>query len=254
MRHIQARLPHVNLVYVADQAHVPYGSRSPAEIRSLCRAVTRFLLSQQARLIVVACNTASGAALADLRLAFPELPFVGMEPAVKPAAAMTRSGKVGVLATAGTFQSQPYAALMARHAQHVQVFEDPCPGLVQQIESGAVDAPETRDLLERCLAPMLAAGIDTLVLGCTHYPFVQPQIHSITNNTVTVIDPAPAVARQTERVLRQAGLLSRLAHTGDLLAFTTADPRRFSAIARRLLDLDLVARGARWHQGEILPA
>lgn len=254
MRHIRARLPHEHLIYVADQAHVPYGSRSLAEIRRLCRAVSRFLLVHQTKLIVVACNTASGAALVNLRQAFPEVPFVGMEPAVKPAAGVTRSAKVGVLATIGTFHSQRYAALMARHAQTVVLFEEPCFGLVEQIEAGAIDTPETRKLLEECLAPMLIAGVDTLVLGCTHYPFVQPLIQSITKNAITIIDPAPAVARQTERVLRESRLLSPQACEGDILAFTTGDPERFSHLARRLTNMELVVRRALWRDGDVLPA
>ena len=179
LRHIRSQLPAADLVYLADQAHVPYGVRTLAEIRHFSQEITRFLLAQGSDLIVVACNTASGAALTYLRETFPQTPFVGMEPAVKPAARQTRSGMVGVLATVSTFGSPRYAHLMARFARTIQVFEDPCLGLVPLIEAGKVDAMETAVLLRRILTPMLTAGVDTLVLGCTHYPFVQPVIERL---------------------------------------------------------------------------
>ncbi len=147
LRHLRAQLPHENFIYIADQAHVPYGRRPLADIRALSEAVTQFLLTQNAKLIVIACNTVSGAALNSLRRTFPSLPFVGMEPAVKPAAAQTKSGKVGVLATAGTFESQRYLSLMHRFAKDVEVFENPCIGLVELIEAGQLDGADTTELL-----------------------------------------------------------------------------------------------------------
>ena len=202
LRHLRAQLPHENFIYIADQAHVPYGRRPLADIRALSEAITRFLLSHDVKLIVIACNTASGAALNSLRRTFPSLPFVGMEPAVKPAAAQTKSGKVGVLATAGTFESQRYLSLMRRFAKDVEVFENPCIGLVERIEDGQLDGEETAVIVRNCVQPMLDAGVDTLVLGCTHYPFIRPLLEEICKNTssdrtISIIDPAPAIARQT---------------------------------------------------------
>lgn len=158
-----------------------------------------------------------------------------MEPAVKPGAAVTRTGKVGVLATAGTISSQRYQDLMTRHAQGVQVMADPCRGLVELIEAGLVDAPETEQLLRSRLEPMLAAGVDTLILGCTHYPFVLPLIQRITGPEITTIDPAPAVARQTHRVLAERGLLTPPSAPGRLHLYTSGDPGRLADLAGRLL-------------------
>jgi glutamate racemase len=251
LRHICALLPQEHLLYLADQAHVPYGPRSLAEIHRFSEGITHFLLAQGAKLIVVACNTASGAALTHLRQSFPDVPFVGMEPAVKPAAEQTRSGQVGVLATTSTFESRRYGALMARFARNVTVYEDPCRGLVEQIEAGQVDTPQTEALLRRTLEPMLAAGVDTVVLGCTHYPFVAPVIDRIVGPAVTLIDPAPAVARQTVRLLSQHGLLAAPEQVGQARLFTTGDVERLAELVTRLLGYPLPVESAVW-QGDLL--
>jgi glutamate racemase len=205
LRQIRRLLPAADLQYVADQAHVPYGQRSAEQVRRYSEGITRFLLEAGASMIVVACNTASAAALDHLRQTFPDVPFVGMEPAVKPGAAATRSGIVGVLATAGTFDSERYARLRQRFAAGIHVLEDPCPGLVEHIEAGQLDTPQTCALLQTALTPMLEAGVDSVVLGCTHYPFVLPLIEEIAGGQVTVIDPAPAVARQVQRIWQENG-------------------------------------------------
>lgn len=205
---ILAALPREAIYYYADTAHVPYGPRSREEISQFSHDITRHLLHQGCKLIVVACNTATAAALYELRAHWPEVPFVGMEPAVKPAAQATRAGKVGVLATAATFSSERYATLMHRYAGEVQVWENPCLGLVPLIEARRWEDAETEALLRTIIEPMLAAGVDTLVLGCTHYPFVLPLIRRIVGPEFSIIDPAPAVARQVERRLRELNLLS----------------------------------------------
>lgn len=204
---IRQQLPCQPAIYLADQAHVPYGARTKDEVRAYSEEITRFLLKEGARLIVVACNTASAAALFHLRRAFPDVPFVGMEPAVKPAAAATRSGVVGVLATPVTFQGELYASVVERFAKGVTVLEDTCPGLVGEIEAGHLNGPKTREILERALRPMLQQGVDTIVMGCTHYPFVIPLIEEIAGPKVQVIDPSPAVARQAKRLLENRGWL-----------------------------------------------
>lgn len=255
LRHIRGLLPKEQLLYVADQANVPYGPRQSEEIRQLSEGITRYLLSEGAKLIVVACNTASGAALTHLRLTFPDTIFVGMEPAVKPAAMGTKSGKVGVLATVSTFESQRYVNLMQRFARDVVVLEDPCLGLVEQIESGEVDTPATEQLLRSKLAPMLAQGVDTVVLGCTHYPFVLSIIEQIVGPEATVIDPAPAVARQTVRMLRHQDRLSQNHQVGETLALTTGDLAQFSQLSRRLLgDPLLKTAAAVWEAGRLRSA
>ena len=224
LHHLQHLLPHDNFIYLADQAHVPYGPRPQAEIQAFTVAITQLLLTQSIKQLVVACNTASAAALSHLRQQFPELPIVGMEPAVKPAAAQTKTGKVGVLATAGTFESQRYASLMARFAQNVILYEDPCHGLVELIEAGNTEGAETAVLLHQILQPMITAGVDTLVLGCTHYPFVSPlltRLLATAPHPVTIIDPAPAVARQARRILNQRGLMTARTSPGYTRYLTT---------------------------------
>lgn len=202
LRALWDEMPHLPMIYLADQAHVPYGSRTLEQVRQFSVEISRWLIEQGSRLIVVACNTASAAALYSLRKNFPAIPFVGMEPAVKPAVEQTRSGKVGVLATPATFQGELYASVVERFANGVQLLQSTCPGLVDRIESGELNTSETRRILELALHPMLAVDIDTIVLGCTHYPFVIPLIEDITDQSVRVIDPAPAVARQAKRLLQ----------------------------------------------------
>ena len=251
LRHLQALLPYERLIYLADQANVPYGSRSLAEIRAFSESITRYLLQLETKIIVVACNTASGAALTYLRRTFPDVPFVGMEPAVKPAALQSKSGKVGVLATTGTFESQRYEALMARFAQGVDVFENPCRGLVDLIEAGNLDGAETKTLLRACVAPMLAQGIDTLVLGCTHYPFVRPLLEKIVGPDVTIIDPAPAVARQTARLLQQNKLLAQDKAVYPITAITTGKKTQLNQFARQVLTFPVVVETAVWQNGRL---
>ncbi|HEX7260299.1 MAG TPA: aspartate/glutamate racemase family protein, partial [Luteolibacter sp.] len=160
-------MPEESVIYFGDQGHIPYGPRPMEQIRDFSEAITRFLLEQGAKIIVVACNTASAAALKYLREKFPNVQFVGMEPAVKPAAEHTQTGKVGVLATPATFQGALYASVVERFANGVELFQNTCNGLVQQIERGNLDSPETRRILEDALLPMLEKNIDTVVLGCT---------------------------------------------------------------------------------------
>jgi glutamate racemase len=207
LRLIRQQLPSVPVIFLADQAHVPYGPRLLEQVRLFSEAITRYLLGRGCKLIVVACNAASAAALQVLRQKFPGTPFVGMEPAVKPAAENTHSGVVGVLATPATFQGALYASVVERFAHGVTLLQHTCPGLVAQIEAGQLDTPQTRRILVDALAPMLAQGIDTVVLGCTHYPFVIPLIQEIVGPGVRVIDSAPAVARQVGRLLAARGLI-----------------------------------------------
>jgi glutamate racemase len=247
LRQIRTQLPHENLIYLADQAHVPYGPRAKTEIRQFSEAITRFFLAQDAKLIVVACNTASAAALSTLRRTFPAVPFVGMEPAVKPAATRTQTGKVGVLATQGTFSSERYADLMARFAQDVEVYEDPCFGLVDLIESGQMASVETERVLRQVIVPMLAAGVDTIVLGCTHYPFVVPVLEKVAGTAVSIIDPAPAVVRQVERVLQRANLLAAKQPV-RLDFFTTGSPDNFARQIQQLLGDEHGVKTAVWRK------
>jgi glutamate racemase len=251
VRAIHALVPEQPLIYLADQAHVPYGPRPLEEVRQFSEAITRYLLNQGARLIVVACNTASAAALHQLRVGFPGIPFVGMEPAVKPAAEQTITGVVGVLATPATFQGDLYASVVERFGQGVTLLQDTCPGLVQQIEAGDLTGSRTRLILEQALHPMLARGIDTIVLGCTHYPFVIPLIQEIAGPAVRVIDPAPAVARQTTRLLEQHDLLPAGANPDPERFITTGQQENFSALLSKLLGRNHAAEKLSWQESEL---
>src|SRR5512147_295118 len=221
-REIARQLPHENTVYFADQIHIPYGPRSLDQIRSFSEAITRYLIDQGCKLIVVACNAASAAALKHLRVTFPDVPFVGMEPAVKPAAETTRTGVVGVLATPATFQGELFASVVERFANGVQLVKEVCPGLVQQVEAGRLNTPDTLEMLDRFLTPIRAAHADTIVLGCTHYPFVIDALRQLAPG-VNVIDPAPAVARQVDRVLRERGWLCDEDRAGAQRFVTSGD-------------------------------
>lgn len=249
LRAIRQRLPSQPVLYLGDQAHVPYGLRTLEEVRAFSEQITRFLLSQGARLIVVACNTASAAALHELRRQFPEVPFVGMEPAVKPAAEQTLTGVVGVIATPATFQGQLYASVVERFANGVTILQDTCPGLVSAIENGQLDAPETRTILERALNPMLERRIDTVVLGCTHFPFVIPLIQQIVGPQVRVIDPAPAVARQVERLLDNRAWLPTGEQPGSVRYFTTGEISPFVTLLQRLMLSDSAVTPLHWQDG-----
>ena len=244
LRAIHSRLPNEATLYFADQAKVPYGERPLEEVRQLAEGVTRMMMSQGVKLIVIACNTASAAALKHLRALYPEFPFVGMEPAVKPAAEQTLSGKVGVLATPSTFQGELYASVVERFGKDVQIFEATCLGLVKQIERGYLHTYLTRSILQQAIQPMLAEGVDTLVMGCTHFPFVIPLIQQIAGENVRVIDPAPAIARQTERVLIQHYILRSSNDQPFHRYLTSGDPTRFSRLLEQLLGVR--ARPERW--------
>ncbi len=250
-REIVARLPREHTLYFADTVHCPYGPRRHAEIRALSRAVVRFLLSRGAKLVVVACNTISAASLHDLRAEFP-VPIVGMEPAVKPAAEHTGSRKVGVIATEATIQGELFARLVERFAADVTVFTRVCPGLVERVEAGRTDDAQTEAMLRGYLRPMLEAGIDSLVLGCTHYPFLRPAIERVVGPAVELVDPGPAVARQTERVLLSEGLANESPHRGEHTFFTSGDPARFAALVEQLLGATVEVRGVCWRGGEVV--
>lgn len=228
LHHIRRTLPDERLIYVADSGHVPYGDKSPAYIEQRSLALTRFLISQGAEAIVIACNTATAAAAATLRSQFA-LPIIGMEPAVKPAAAATRSGVVGVLATIGTLESARFAALLERYGDEVEIVTQGCPGLVEQIEQGDLTGSQTLALIERYTRPLLARGADTLILGCTHYPFVAPLIRSVVGPDVILVDTGEAVARQLQRRML-AELPGRLPGTASSEFFTSGDATRASNI------------------------
>ena len=205
-RELQKLLPLEKYRYYADNAHCPYGEKSPLYIRRRARFITERFLDWKADIIVVACNTATAAAIATLRNEYPDVPFVGMEPAVKPAALGTETGVIGVLATAGTLKGSKYLNTRGLYESDVKIVEHVGQGFVELVERGILDGPEAEETVKASLQPLLDAGADRIVLGCTHYPFLKPVIERLSGPGVQVIDPAPAVARQTLRILQDCGV------------------------------------------------
>jgi glutamate racemase len=245
-REIVRELPHEDTVYFADQAHVPYGPRPQEQIRHFCDAITRFLISRSCKAVVVACNTASAAALKHLREAFATLPTIGMEPAVKPAALATKSGVVGIMATPATFQGRLFQATAGRYAGGIRLINQVCNGLADRVEAGDLDSAETEALLRGYVQPILDAGADTIVLACTHYPFLIAPIRRIAGAAVDVIDPAPAIARYLHRILEQRGLLGPAAHAGRHMFYTTGDTGPYQRVLERLSGENGPVCAARW--------
>ena len=234
MRELRKVLPSARFIYYADNAHCPYGEKSAAYIQDRARVITRLLLDKGAEAVVVACNTATGAAIATLRAEF-DIPFIGMEPAVKPAALGTRSGVIGVLATAGTLKASKYLNTKGKYQDNVRIEEHVGEGFVQLVERGELDGAEVERTVRASLQPLLDAGADTIVLGCTHYPFLRPVIERIAGPDVRIIDPAPAVARQLVKVLGERGLLPSFADTDggspSLELLSSGDPAVLRSLA-----------------------
>jgi glutamate racemase len=222
LRHIREQLPHEDLLYIADSAHAPYGIKTPEQIQERSLVLAEFLFNQGAKALVVACNTATAAAADVLRQRFT-VPVVAMEPALKPAVAATRSGVVGVLATSGMLQSARFAALLESYGQDVKVVTQAGHGLVECVERGELDTPATRELLWSYLQPLLAEGADTLVLGCTHYPFLRQTIADLVGDKFQLVDTGAAVARQLARRLVDEGLATTAQGAGSEQFWSTGD-------------------------------
>ena len=231
---IRELLPLESVMYVADQIHLPYGSKDLDMVFNYAKAITEFLLSKGCKLIVIACNTACAAALHPLRRVYPSTDFVGMEPAVKPAALRTRTGAVGILATEGTFKGEPYNGVIKRFAQGVKVYEQPCHGLAEAIENG-IDDSELHKMLEGFISPLKLKNIDQLALACTHYPLVFDHICKIAGNAIEVIDPAEAIARRVLSLLSDSELLATSPYEGVFYT-TAATSTPVSEIVRKYFD------------------
>ncbi|MEE9216591.1 MAG: glutamate racemase [Anaerolineales bacterium] len=252
LREIQQKLPNESLLYFADQRHVPYGSRSLDDVQALSEGITRFLLEQGCKLVVVACNTASAAALYTLRSSFPAVPFVGMEPAIKPAAERSETRKVAVLATPATFQGALFDSVVERFARGVEVIEIIAPGLVELVEAGQTASEAVDAVLLASLEPAKSREIDTLVLACTHYSFVIPTIRRILGPSVSVIDPAPAIASQTDKLWgRQIDVVSTQPGT-SIRYITSGDPNTFRASLFKLIGDEVNAQAASWEAGSLI--
>ena len=198
---LQQQLPHESFIYVADNGHAPYGDKPPAFIIQRSLAIAQYLRTHQAKALVIACNTATAAAAHVLRQTWPDWPIIGIEPAVKPAAMITKTGVVGILATTNTLASDKFRQLISRFSENAKIVVQACPGLVEEIERGNLDSPRLHQLLAEYVGALRQAGADVIVLGCTHYPFVQAQIQTLAGAGVVVIETGEAVARETSRQL-----------------------------------------------------
>ena len=233
LKHIHALLPHENLIYFADSKYAPYGNKTAAEITARCMEIADFLIAKDVKALVVACNTATAAAIDSMREKY-SLPIIGMEPAVKPAAEASKNGVIGVLATVGTLKSAQFAALLESHGRNVKVITQGCSGLVECIERGELDTPETKDLIRQYTAPLLAEGADTIVLGCTHYPFVKHVIQEIVGKEITLIDTGAAVAKQLKRQLEEKDLLSTSKEKAEVHFWTNSEAENAEQVTEKL--------------------
>lgn len=235
LRELRTLMPAEDALYYADNAYCPYGLRSREEIQDRSARISRLLIELGAKTIVVACNTASAMAIDHVRAEFPEIPFVGLEPAVKPAVTLTRSGKVGVLATPRTVAGERLRWLIETHANGIEVRTVAATGLVELVEAGTLRGTEVVASLDPLLAPMLDAGVDVVVLGCTHYPFLRAEIEAFVGNGIPVIDSGAAIAKRTRSVLRERGLLDPRQREGGLRMMTSADADAVGAVAQLLM-------------------
>lgn len=248
LRALHARLPLADITYVADSGHAPYGERDVGFIVERSQHICDFLLTRAVDAIVVACNTATAAAIHELRRAHPGVPIIGVEPGVKPAVASSRGKRVGVLATPATLASEKYKRLIETHGRDALIVPQPCPGLAREIEKGQLDTPALRDLVASFALPLAQQDVDTVVLGCTHYPFVAELFKQVLGEQVDIVDTATAVAEHTARLCalhRTQRQCNRPASHGRLAFWTSAEPSHLASVARAWLGIDAqVARFA----------
>lgn len=248
LKALQAELPDERFIYIGDTAHCPYGVRNDEEITALTLEACRFLVAQGVKLIVIACNTASQAALSNLRAAMPDLTFVGVVPAVKPAARLTKQGRIGIAATNQAAKAAYLRQLIDEFAEGIEAFAVGCPDLVTLVERGQFDGPEVEEIVRQALQPVLTENIDVLVLGCTHFPALQTVIERVAGPRVQVIDSSHAIARRARAVLENANLLAPADSQENvderLEIWSSGDPEAFSAVASHILGLPIRARQA----------
>ncbi|GHT74539.1 glutamate racemase [Bacteroidia bacterium] len=232
MREIVKLLSNEDVLYVADSAHCPYGNKTAGEVLRLSQNIVRFLMDKHCKIIVVACNTATSAAIDFLRKQYPDFPFVGMEPAVKPATHASQRRRIGVLATEGTLHGRLFQQTVQQYAQDVDVQIVVGAGLVELVEAGKEDTQEAIDVLKNLLQPLMDKEIDCLVLGCTHYPFLRASIENITKGKIAIIDSAMPVALQTKRIMEEQRLFVAEKHSPAYHFYTSGD----SAVLQRMQD------------------
>lgn len=233
LQHIHALLPHEQLLYVADSKHAPYGNKTADEIRARCFEIANFLIAKNAKALVVACNTATAAAIDAMRTQYA-LPIFGMEPAVKPAAEASKNGIIGVLATTGTLKSAQFAGLLESYGRNVKVVTQACVGLVECIERGELNSDATLKLLQQYCQPLLDEGADTIVLGCTHYPFVRSLIEQVAGKDIALIDTGAAVAKHLQKRLSALDLLANRTEAGQVQFWTNSEAKNAQQVIEQL--------------------
>ncbi|MCK4708949.1 MAG: glutamate racemase [Gammaproteobacteria bacterium] len=237
LKHLKYQLCDHSFIYVADSANAPYGNKSESFILQRCSLISEFLLENRVSLIVIACNTATAVAANNLRLNMG-IPVVAIEPALKPASFKTRTGRVGVLATASTLKSSQYNKLLSDYADNIVVYEQAADGLVEQVEAGLLDDEETDRLLNQYLQPMIEKGVDSIVLGCTHYPFLLPAIKNIVGTDIEVIDTGVAVTEQVKRVLSLYAGTEKISEQSDQF-FSSGDTEHTQKMIKQLLGMQV---------------
>lgn len=233
LQHIHALLPYEQLIYFADSKYAPYGSKTSGEIQARCVEITDFLMVKGAKALVVACNTATAAAIEMLRARYA-IPIIGMEPAVKPAAQASKNGIIGVLATTGTLQSAQFAGLLESYGRNVKVVTQACVGLVECVERGELNARHTKTLVQQYCQPLLDEGADTIVLGCTHYPFLKEVIREAVGEKVILIDTGAAVAKQLKRQLEALDLVSASTQLNRVKFWTNSEAENAVEVIEQL--------------------
>ncbi len=236
LREIHKLLPHENLIYIADSKHAPYGERSRHYVQQRSQKIANFLLKKNIKTLVVACNTATAEAVDSLREQL-SIPIVGLEPAIKPAVKISKTGVIGVLATQRTLQSERLTSLTIKHAPHTKVLAQPCPGLVEKVEANHLDRYDTRQLIKQYTLPLLQQHVDTLILGCTHYPFLNNTIRIIVGDDIQIVETGKPVALQLQRILKKQQLLNLSTYAGSLHFYNSSDLRQHTQTMQQL-----------WHQ------
>lgn len=238
LQHIHDLLPNENLLYVADSGHAPYGCKDESYVELRSKIITEYLLAQGAKIIVIACNTATASIIEKFRKKYG-IPFIGVEPGIKPAVSITKNKNIGVMATAGTLSSERYKELSRRIAGTVNLYDQSCPGLADQVEAGLLDTPETIQLLENYLTSLLTHQVDTIVLGCTHYSFLKEQIQKMISDSIHIVDTSSAIAEQLIRIL-ELEKLTKKSDCGSINYFTTGSIKQTEKTMKRLLKKSVV--------------
>lgn len=240
LQHARQLLPAEHILYVADSAHAPYGCKDERYIEQRSRVITEYLLAQGVKVIVIACNTATASIIEKFRQQYG-IPFIGVEPGIKPAIALTRNNNIGVMATAGTLASERYSDLCQRLSANINLYNQSCPGLADQVEAGLLDAPQTLELLQKYLSSILQQQVDTIVLGCTHYSFLKLQIEQIISDNIQLVDTSRAIAEQLLRVL-ELNNLNRQNGLGTVNYLTTGNLTQTRETMKRLLQEDVLLK------------